>query len=74
MNSNVKSTMNKEKEQSLGKSFTTLLTTLAIGMLIGAGITYRYVSTNYFEVHNSNIGGFIFKGGKVYSLEELKDF
>lgn len=47
---------------------------LIAGVVIGSGVTYRFVTTNFYEVHNSNIGGFIFKSGKIYSLEELKDF
>lgn len=55
-------------------SFISYIIILFIGITIGAFISYRYVTTNYYEVHSSNIGGFIFKQGKVYSLEELKDF
>lgn len=47
---------------------------LFAGIVIGSFATYRTVTTHYYEVHNSNIGGFIFKNNKIYSLEELKDF
>lgn len=56
------------------RSFIVYVILLIIGILIGVGVTYKYITNNYYEVHNSNIGGFIFKNNKIYSLEELKDF
>lgn len=42
---------------------------------VGGGYaTYNYMSKSYYEVHESNVGGFIFKKGKAYSLEEIKGF
>lgn len=64
----------QDKEQSIGKIILTFIGTIIVGAILGGAITYKYVTSNYYEVHNSNIGGFIFKGGKVFSLEELKDF
>lgn len=52
---------------------TLFIVSVVVGMIIGATVVYTYMSAKYYEVHTSNIGGFIFKQGKVYSLEELKD-
>lgn len=64
----------QDNNQSIGKIILTFIGTILVGVIIGAAFTYKYITTNYYEVHNSNIGGFIFKGGKVFSLEELKDY
>lgn len=48
---------------------------ISVASAVTGGVTvYHYMSKNYYEVHDSNVGGFIFKKGKVYSLEEIKDF
>ena len=42
--------------------------------VMGAAITaayFRIAHANFYEVHQSNIGGFIFKSGRIYSLTEM---
>jgi len=65
--------MNADQYKSNDRTFTTYMIIFAVGILIGGGVVYRYFNVNYYEIHTSNIGGFIFKNNKVYSLEEIKD-
>lgn len=53
------------------------LRSFIIGLVIG-GLTagysvFNHLESRYVRVHDSNIGGFVFKNGKVYNLSELKN-
>ena len=42
--------------------------------VMGAAVTAAYFKVahaNFYEVHQANIGGFIFKSGRIYSLTEM---
>ena len=45
-----------------------------VGLLAGvviATLFFKVSHANFYEVHQANIGGFIFKGGHIYSLTEM---
>ena len=45
-----------------------------VSFLVGAllcFITIAATHRHHYEVHQANIGGFIFKGGHIYSLTEM---
>ena len=45
-----------------------------VGLIAGvviATLFFKISHANYYEVHQANIGGFIFKGGHIYSLTEM---
>ena len=47
-----------------------------IGILIGILITGIYAEShfsNYYEVHPTNIGGFVIKNNRIFNLTQLRD-
>ena len=50
-----------------------LLIFAVICSTFGGYVVYNHMSKNYYPIQDSNIGGFVFRKGKVYSLEEVKD-
>jgi hypothetical protein len=52
------------------------LKSFIIGLMVGSFIVgcsiYYHLESHYVQVHDSNIGGFVFKDGKAYQLSELK--
>lgn len=65
---------NRQSNQKLfiKASILSLIAGVIIGSIVSGYVVYNTITKTYYQVHNSNIGGFVFKGGKVYSLEELK--
>jgi hypothetical protein len=51
-----------------------ILLSLLIGIIIGSYTAYNAITTNYVEVHPSEVGGFVFKDNKVYNLCEVNGF
>jgi hypothetical protein len=50
------------------------LISAVVGLIAGvviATLLFKVSHANYYEVHQANIGGFIFKGGHIYSLTEM---
>lgn len=62
--------------EHMNKLWYTGLFLLVFGIIcssFGGYMVYHQMSKSYYQVQDSNIGGFIFRKGKVYSLEEVKD-
>jgi hypothetical protein len=50
------------------------LISAVVGLIAGvviATLVFKISHANYYEVHQANIGGFIFKNGHIYSLTEM---
>lgn len=48
-----------------------LLAALAIGILIGSGI-HAFTHRNHHEIVKTNIGEFILKDGKIFTVYEMQ--
>lgn len=44
-----------------------------VGMIVGGGFIYIKFDNEYYKVYDTNIGGFLFKKGKIYSVVEMKN-
>lgn len=43
-----------------------------LGLIVGGTFVYSKFDGEYFKILETNIGGFILKKGKLYSLEEMR--
>ena len=48
------------------------LTGLILGLAIGGGVVYKYLTLDHFMVHKTNIGFMIFIKDKIYNLSEMR--
>lgn len=63
-------------DKALPFNFRSCVSSLTAGILFGAIVggfsTYHHLESKYVELHHVNVGYFVFKEGKLYSLLEIK--
>ena len=55
------------------KSVIPYIVGILLGSLITGVLTSNHYNQHYLKVYNTNIGGFVFYKGRIYSLSELKN-
>jgi ABC-type microcin C transport system permease subunit YejE len=64
--------MDKSMLFNLRSCVSSLAAGILFGAIVGCFSTYRHLESKYVELHHVNVGYFVFKEGKLYSLLEIK--
>ena len=49
-----------------------IISGIILGLAVGAGGTYKYLTLDHFKIYRTNIGLMVFVKDKIYNLSEMR--